>query len=143
RGLSEGKVPYFDEQPVQNMVEYPVLTGALMGIIGLPVNALGEQIAGFNEGQAFYNLTALVLIAFCLAAIAATVTLRLSRPWDAMMFVLAPALVLTATVNWDLFVVGLAAFFFYAWARRRPVLAGVLLGLAAAAKFYPMFLAGP
>ncbi|MGH3801328.1 MAG: glycosyltransferase family 87 protein, partial [Pseudonocardiaceae bacterium] len=30
-----------------------------------------------------------------------------------------------------------------AWARRRPVLAGVLLGLGAAAKFYPMFLLGP
>jgi uncharacterized membrane protein len=50
--------------------------------------------------------------------------------------------VLTATVNWDLLAVGLTAFFMYAWARKQPVAAGVLLGLAAAAKFYPLFLAG-
>src|SRR5690606_21859701 len=30
-----------------------------------------------------------------------------------------------------------------AWARGRPVVAGVMLGLAVAAKFYPLFLAGP
>ena len=30
-----------------------------------------------------------------------------------------------------------------AWARRWPWVAGVLLGLAIAAKFYPLFLAGP
>ena len=136
--LNEGAVPYFDHR-----VEYPVLTGALMGIIGLPVHALGEQSEGLNEGKAFYNLNALVLIGFGLAAIAVTIALRQRRPWDAMLFVLAPTLVFTATVNWDLFAVGLTAFFFYAWARRRPVLAGVLLGLAAAAKFYPLFLAGP
>ena len=46
-------------------------------------------------------------------------------------------------MNWDLFAVGLTAFFLYAWARRAPVLAGVLLGLAVAAKFYPLFLVGP
>jgi uncharacterized membrane protein len=59
------------------------------------------------------------------------------------MFALAPALVVTATVNWDLLAVGLTAFFLYAWARRWPVVAGIMLGLAAAAKFYPLFLAGP
>ena len=29
------------------------------------------------------------------------------------------------------------------WARDRPVAAGVLIGLAAAAKFYPLFVLGP
>lgn len=59
------------------------------------------------------------------------------------MFALAPALVVTATVNWDLFAVGLTVFFLYAWSKRWPVAAGILLGLAAAAKFFPLFLAGP
>lgn len=53
------------------------------------------------------------------------------------------ALLLTATVNWDLLAVGLAAFGLFAWARRRPALAGVLLGLAGAAKMWPLFLLGP
>lgn len=136
--LNEGAVPYVDHP-----VEYPVLTGYLMGVIGLPVHQIGLDRPGLNQAQAFYNLTALVLMAFGLAAIAVTIALRRRRPWDAMMFVLAPALVFTATVNWDLFAVGLTAFFLYAWSRNRPGLAGVLLGLAVAAKFYPLFLIGP
>jgi Predicted integral membrane protein len=136
--LDDGAVPYVDHP-----VEYPVLTGFLMGIIGLPVHAIAEDRPDLNQGQAFYTITALVLMAFGLAAIAVTLALRRRRPWDALLFVLAPALVVTATVNWDLLAVGLTAFYFYAWARQRPVLAGVMLGLAVAAKFYPLFLAGP
>jgi uncharacterized membrane protein len=135
--LNEGAVPYFDWP-----VEYPVLTGYFMGLIGLPVHDLGLRSPTMNQGQAFYNLNALLLSAFGLAAIAVVLALRRRRPWDALMFALAPALVVTATVNWDLLAVGLCGFFFYAWARRRPVLAGVMIGLAVAAKFYPLFLAG-
>src|SRR5690606_20880801 len=64
--LHEGAVPYFDWN-----VEYPVLTGYFMGALGLPVHDFGKDIEGFNEGQAFYNLNALVLSAFGVAAIAA------------------------------------------------------------------------
>jgi uncharacterized membrane protein len=136
--LNEGKVPYTGWP-----VEYPVLTGYLMGAIGLPVHAIGADRPDFNQAMAFYNLNALVLLAFGLAAVAVTVALRRRRPWDGLLFVLAPALVVTATVNWDLLAVGLTALFLFAWARQRPVLAGVLLGLATAAKFYPLLLVGP
>lgn len=135
--LNEGAVPYFGWP-----VEYPVLTGVFMGVLGLPVHNFGEA-SGLNEGQAFYNLNALVLSAFGVAAVAVLLALRRRRPWDALMLAIAPAMFLTATVNWDLFAVGLTMFFLYAWSRRMPVLAGVLLGLAVAAKFYPFLLAGP
>jgi uncharacterized membrane protein len=136
--LNEGKVPYADWP-----VEYPVLTGYLMGALGLPVHAAGQDNPGLNQGEVFYNLNALVLSACGLVTVAAVVAMRRRRPWDAMMIALAPALLVTATINWDLFAVALTALFLYAWARRRPVVAGVLLGLAGAAKFYPLFLAGP
>jgi uncharacterized membrane protein len=136
--LNEGAVPYFDWP-----VEYPVLTGAFMGVLGLPVHDLALHSGSFNQGEAFYNLNALVLSAFGIAAIATVLALRRRRPWDAAMFALAPALVVTATVNWDLLAVGLTVFFVYAWARRRPAIAGILLGLAVAAKFYPLLFAGP
>jgi uncharacterized membrane protein len=136
--LNTGAVPYFDWP-----VEYPVLTGAFMGLIGLPVHDLALHNPTLNQGEAFYNLNALVLSAFGIAAIAAVLALRRRRPWDAAMFALAPALVVTATVNWDLLAVGLTVFFVYAWARRRPWIAGILLGLAVAAKFYPFLFAGP
>src|SRR5439155_13648546 len=54
--LDKGKVPYKDHQ-----VEYPVVTGAFMGLIGLPVHALGQTNPGLNQGQAFYDLNAFVL----------------------------------------------------------------------------------
>jgi hypothetical protein len=136
--LNEGAVPYFDHP-----VEYPVLTGFFMGVLGLPVHNLAEARPGMNQDQAFYNLNFLVLAAFGLATVAVVLALRRRRPWDAALLALAPAMVVTATVNWDLFAIGLTAFFFYAWARRMPLIAGVLLGLAVAAKFYPLFFIGP
>ncbi|NBE82309.1 glycosyltransferase family 87 protein [Micromonospora rubida] len=137
-GLNEGKVPYQDHP-----VEYPVLTGYFMGALGLPVHALGVDNPEINQGQWFYNLNVLVLGALAVATVAVILNLRRRRPWDAALFALAPALFLTATVNWDLLAVGLAAFGLFAWARRRPVVAGVLLGLAGAAKMWPLFVLGP
>jgi uncharacterized membrane protein len=136
-GLNEGQVPYADHQ-----VEYPVLTGAFMGVLGLPVYSLGKQQAIDNPGQTFYDLNAVVLSAFGIAAVAATLAIRRRRPWDAAMFAAAPALFVSATVNWDLFCVGLAAISMTFWARRRPLLAGLFLGLATAAKFYPVLILG-
>jgi uncharacterized membrane protein len=137
-GLSDGQVPYLD-----HAVEYPVLTGAFMGLIGLPVHAFGADRPGFNQGTWFYNANALVLGAIGVASVAAILALRRRRPWDAALFALSPALVLTATVNWDLLAIGLAVFGLYAWARRQPVAAGVLLGLGTAAKLWPGFIFVP
>jgi uncharacterized membrane protein len=137
-GLNEGAVPYRD-----HAVEYPVVTGYFMGALGLPVHSLGQDHPDLNQGQWFYNLNALVLGALAVATVAMILALRRRRPWDAAMFALSPALLLTATVNWDLLAVGLTAFGLYAWAKRRPVPAGILLGLAAAAKLWPLFILGP
>ena len=59
------------------------------------------------------------------------------------MVALAPGLALAGTINWDLWAVALLALGMYAWARERPLAAGVLIGLAAATKFYPLFVLGP
>ncbi|MGA3489591.1 glycosyltransferase family 87 protein [Micromonosporaceae bacterium DT55] len=137
-GLNEGKVPYRDHP-----VEYPVVTGYFMGAIGLPVHAVGDANPQMNQVQWFYNINAVVLSALAVVTVAVILALRRRRPWDAALFALAPALVLTATVNWDFLAIGLGAAGLYAWARRRPVLAGVLLGLAGAAKMWPLFILGP
>jgi hypothetical protein len=133
-GLSQGGIPYLDYP-----LEYPVVTGAFMSIIGLPVHALGTRIS-ISQFTWFYDLTALALAAFAVATAAMLLSLRRRRPWDVAMFAAAPALLLSATVNWDLLAIVLAVGGILAWARRNPVLAGVLLGLAAAAKLWPVFL---
>jgi uncharacterized membrane protein len=134
-GLSDGKVPYVDHP-----VEYPVLTGAFMAVIGLPVHAIGANQTDFNQGEWFYNINALVLSGLGIATVAVILALRRRRPWDAALFAVAPALLLTATINWDLLAIGLCSFGLYAWAKRRPALAGALLGLGTAAKLWPGFL---
>ena len=56
---------------------------------------------------------------------------------------LAPTLMLAATINWDLLAMALTALAMLAWARRHPILAGILLGLGTAAKLYPLFVLAP
>jgi uncharacterized membrane protein len=134
-GLNEGKVPYLD-----HAVEYPVLTGVFMGALGLPVHAFGKSRPHFNQGMWFYDLNAVVLGSLAVASVAMILALRRRRPWDAALFALSPALFVTATVNWDLLAIALAVGGIYAWARRRPAVAGVLLGLGASAKLWPAFI---
>jgi uncharacterized membrane protein len=136
--LNDGKVPYRD-----HAVEYPVVTGLVMGALGLPVHALGARNPNLNQGQWFYNANALVLSALAVATAAVILALRRRRPWDAAIFALSPILFVTTTVNWDFVAIALAMFGVYAWARRRPMLAGVLIGLGGAAKLWPLFLIGP
>jgi uncharacterized membrane protein len=137
-GLNDGAVPYVDHK-----VEYPVVTGYFMGALGLPVHALGRRYPGINQGQWFYNANALVLCILAVATAAVILALRRRRPWDAAIFGLSPILLLTATINWDFLAIGFAAFGLYAWARRHPLVAGLLLGLGGAAKLWPLFILGP
>lgn len=137
-GLSNGEVPYVDRA-----VEYPVLTGAFMGLIGLPVHSYGVQHPDFNQYQAFYDITALALFACAIATVAMMLAIRRRRPWDVAMFALSPVLLVTATVNWDLLAIVLAVGGLWAWSKRNPALAGLLLGLGAAAKLWPGFLLVP
>lgn len=136
-GLSTGGLPYLDYP-----LEYPVLTGVFMTVIGAPVHLVG-RVVSIREFVWFYDLTALVLLGCAVATVVMILRLRRRRPWDAAMFAVSPALLLTATVNWDLLAVALAVGGIAAWSRRRPELAGLLLGLGAAAKLWPGFILLP
>ncbi|QSB05358.1 glycosyltransferase family 87 protein [Natronoglycomyces albus] len=135
--LNEGAVPYRDHP-----VEYPVLTGWFMGIWGLSSYEIGQR-SDINDGALFYHLNAIVLFAFGIAAVYALYAMRRNRPWDAMMLAAAPIMVVTASVNWDLFAIGLGMAFFLCWRRTHIFAAGVFLGLAVAAKFYALLFLGP
>jgi uncharacterized membrane protein len=137
-GLVDGQVPY-----AEHAVEYPVLTGAFMGVVGLPVHAYAKAHPGTDEYSLYYNVTAFLLGVCAIAIVIGLLRMRRLRPWDAVMFAVAPAFLLTATINWDLLAVMFAVFALYAWGRRMPVLTGILIGLGAAAKFWPVFLLVP
>ncbi|MER7210745.1 glycosyltransferase 87 family protein [Streptosporangium sp. NPDC000239] len=131
--LSEGKIPYFDYP-----VEYPVGIGGIMEIFRRIASSMADPAV------AFYDLT-VILMALCLivgvvlmAALAGP-----TRRWDALWYALAPSLILTAYINWDLAAGALALAAMLAWSKQRQWLAGVMLGLAIATKFYPVMFLGP
>jgi uncharacterized membrane protein len=141
RGFASGDVPYFDHGDHQPL-EYPVLTGAFMQVaaeIVKPLAGTGVDVRAVR----FYDVNAVLLGLAALVAIAATVGLAGRRPWDAALVAVSPVLALDATINWDLFAVALTMLSMLAWARRRPGVAGLLLGLAVSAKFYPVVLLVP
>ncbi|GAB3210716.1 glycosyltransferase family 87 protein [Marinactinospora thermotolerans] len=148
-GLDQGIVPYLDVP-----VEYPVLTGGLMHLLARSVSWLPDQL---SRALGYFDVTALVL-ALCLGATVIGVGHLAGRgglSGDGRAFdrrraliagaftALAPAAVLTAYINWDLLAVALATGGLVAHAHRRPWLAGALIGLAVAAKFYPLLFLGP
>ena len=126
--LNEGAVPYVDHP-----VEYPVLTGAFMGVAAW----LSDRLPVENAVQSYYNVTALLLSICMLVVTWSTFRLAGRRRWDAAIVALSPLLIVHAFTNWDLLAVGLAGAAMVAWQGRRAGLAGVLLGLGTAAKLYP------
>ena len=62
------------------------------------------------------------------------------RAWDALFVAAAPTVMLAGLINWDLFAVALTSVGLLLWSRSHPLAAGTVIGLAAAAKFYPFAL---
>jgi uncharacterized membrane protein len=95
-----------------------------------------------EESGLYFMVTAVLLAGFALLAAYFMAGAHRGRPWDAMLFAASPALVLSGLINWDLVAVALLAGAMWAWARDRPLLSGVLIGLGTATKLYPLFLLG-
>lgn len=162
--LNQGKFPYksswletdstgtpqtsYDGRPAVRYMEYPVLTGlyqyvamavaktytALSKVAPLPVVA---------EVVMFFNVAAFGLALAWLGTVWATAGLSGRRIWDAALVAASPLVVFQIFTNFDALATGFAMGGLLAWARRKPVLAGVLIGLGGAAKLYPLLLLGP
>ena len=124
-GLVEREMPYLDAPN-----EYPVGTAMFMWLASLPVR---------GEGAFFLaNVVGLAVLALATAWL-----LFRTAGWRALLFALAPSLALYAFLNWDLLPVALTAAGLVAFLRRRDAMAGSLLGLAVAAKVYPILVLVP
>ena len=133
-GLYNRQVPY-----AGHPVEYPVLIGGAMQAVAWLVRNVDAVI----RGREFFDVTAGLLAVCAVAAVLATARAAgPDRRWQALMVALSPALILNAFVNWDLIAMALTALGIAAWAARRGVWAGVLLGLGVATKFYPLVVLG-
>jgi uncharacterized membrane protein len=133
--LDVGAVPYRD-----TAVEYPVLTGGFMWLTAGLTRGVHALKSDLSEVVVFGVLTAALLAVCGLLVTAGTAQTQRRRPYDAAIFALSPLLIFHAYSNWDLLAMAFTSGALWAWARRRPVLAGVLIGLGTAAKLYPVFL---
>lgn len=138
----------YDGRPAVRYMEYPVLTGlyqyasmavaktytALTKIVGIPVIA---------EVVMFFNISAFGLALAWLGVVWATASLAGRRIWDATLVAASPVLIFQIFTNFDALATAFAVGSMLAWARRKPVLAGALLGLGIAAKLYPVLLLLP
>jgi uncharacterized membrane protein len=145
RGFAADLVPYFDKIPVSlsqngdiHYLEYPVLTGLFMEVASWLTPAGTDP----HSAQVYWLVNAGMLMICAVVLVVCVARTNRRRPWDGLFVALSPALALTATINWDLFAVALAAAGLMLWSRGRPGWAGVLIGLATAAKLYPVLLLG-
>jgi uncharacterized membrane protein len=162
--LSQGKFPYksswlekdasgaprkqYDGSPAVRYMEYPVLTGvyqyvsmalaktytALTKLVSIPVVA---------EVVMFFNIAAFGLALAWMATVWATAQLSGRRIWDAALVAGSPLLIFQIFTNFDALATACAAGAMLAWARRRPVAAGALIGVGVALKLYPVLLIVP
>ena len=159
RGFAEQNWPYADTGGRYPAMEYPVgisyfawVTAEMTHVIGAGptqqarAQASPDELFGLPgmtvEVNQYFLINAILLLGAALLATYWLAGAHRRRPWDAMAFAASPVLLLTGLINWDLLAVACVAGAFWAWARGRPVLTGVFLGLGAATKLYPLFLFG-
>jgi uncharacterized membrane protein len=165
--LDQGKFPYrsswvekdssgkeqtrYDGLPAVRYMEYPVLTGlyqyaamalaktytAITKVVKVPA------LSGVAEVVVFFDIVALGLALAWLATVWSTAALAGRRIWDAALVAASPLVIFQIFTNFDALATAFAGAGLLAWARRRPAMAGVLLGLGTAAKLYPLLLLIP
>lgn len=136
RGLADGVFPFFDQK---SLFEYPVIAGLIAGATAWLVPGHGaspERILGY------FDVNATLIVALWIVAVLATARINRRRPWDATMVALTPGIVLAGFINWDMWAVAMLAVGMYFFAKERPVLAGVFIGLGTATKLYPVLILG-
>ncbi|MBA8793748.1 putative membrane protein [Friedmanniella endophytica] len=149
RGFVLGNVPYLQsgDYPI---LEYPTLTGWFLQVEAVIARVFGAQVGvGLSSQQqldssnVFFDVNQVLLFACFAVVVGAQLRTVRGRPWDALMVAASPCVAATGLINWDLFAVALTSVALLLWSRRRPTAAGVLIGLATAAKLYPVLLLGP
>lgn len=136
RGFADHILPLFSQgQPF----EYPVITSLIAGISALLVPGSGVTPA---RETAYFDINAIGLAIMWMIAVIATSRSNLRRPWDAVLVAIAPGIILAGFINWDLWAVALLSLGILAFARNRPVLAGIAIGLGTATKLYPVVFLG-
>jgi hypothetical protein len=105
----------------------PPLAGALMWVTSSFVPGTND-----NPGRGFFDLSAVLLALVLAIGVAALALTAGRRSWDAAHLALSPVVITAGLISYELLAVTLTALALLALARGRPVIGGLLFGLAVA-----------
>jgi hypothetical protein len=127
RGLSTNEWPFASDD---NSVEYPVVTAMVMYATSFAA----------NSPVSYFNINIFFLI---LLFIATVLVVRKIRPEFAYLVPVAPAMIASLFINWDLWAIASMMIAIYWFDRKQYLASAVLLGISISTKFLPIFLLIP
>jgi hypothetical protein len=127
RGLSTNQWPFASDD---NSVEYPVITAMVMYLTSFAA----------NSPVSYFNINIFFLI---LLFIATVVLVRKLRPEFAYLVPVAPAMIASLFINWDLWAIASMMLAIYWFDRKQFTNSALLMGLSISTKFLPIFLLIP
>jgi hypothetical protein len=127
RGLSTNQWPFASDD---NSVEYPVITAMVMYVTSFAA----------NSPVSYFNINIFFLI---LLFIATVVLVRKIRPEFAYLVPVAPAMIASLFINWDLWAIASMMLAIYWFDRKQFTNSALLMGVSISTKFLPIFLLIP
>ena len=127
RGLDKNDWPFTSDD---NSVEYPVVTAMVMYVTSFVA----------NSPASYFNVNIFFLI---LLLIATVVVVRKIRPEFAYLVPVAPAMIASLYINWDLWAIATMMLAIYWFDRKKYLHSALIMGLSISTKFLPVFLLIP
>jgi uncharacterized membrane protein len=127
RGLDKNEWPFASND---NSVEYPVVTAMAMYATSFVA----------NSPASYFNVNIFFLI---LLFIATVVLVRKIRPEFAYLVPVAPAMIASLYINWDLWAIATMMLAIYWFDRKKYLYSALIMGLSISTKFLPVFLIIP
>jgi hypothetical protein len=127
RGLNTNQWPFASDD---NSVEYPVITAIVMYVTSFAA----------NSPLSYFNINVFFLI---LLFIATVLVVRKIRPEFAYLVPVAPAMIASLFINWDLWAIATMMLAIYWFDRKQFLYSALLLGVSISTKFLPIFLLIP
>ena len=127
RGLDKNAWPFTSDE---NSVEYPVITAMVMYATSFVA----------NSPASYFNVNIFFLV---LLFIAIVLLVRKIRPEFAYLVPVAPAMIASLFINWDLWAIATMMLTIYWFDRKQYLHSSLVMGLSISTKFLPVFLLIP
>ena len=127
RGLDKNAWPFTSDD---NSVEYPVVTAMVMYVTSFVANS---PVSYFNV-----NIFFLILL-----FVATVLLVRKIRPEFAYLVPVAPAMIASLYINWDLWAIATMMLAIYWFDRKQYLHSSLVMGVSISTKFLPIFLLIP